>query len=147
MGLAVVLVPYVSGKVTVCPAIGVAGDGAPMLIVFVALTTTVTFDVCAAVVVVPDVVGKPAEADTVVVRFVKSVVAARPVKSVVTTVWLSEPAPDDPVDVSMANVTGTPPSGLPVESLTSAVIVDVPPADGNVAGLAFTEMPPTAAAP
>ena len=76
-GLAVALVPNVSGKVTVCPTSGAAGEAAPMVMDAVVLTVTVTLPVCAAVVVgvVPPVVDAiPAVALTVVVRFVVNAV-------------------------------------------------------------------------
>src|SRR5262249_17796409 len=49
-GLAVVLVPYVIGTVTVWLTIGVAGVGAPAVIDAVVLTLTMTLAVCADVV-------------------------------------------------------------------------------------------------
>ena len=91
----------------------------------------------------------PADALTVVVRLVDSCADARPFASVPTTVADSAPFPVavPVVPVSMANVTGTPASTLPLVSLTTALMVVVPPVDGSAAGLALTEMAPTAAAP
>jgi len=71
IGLAVALVPNVSGKVTVCPVVGAGGEAAPMVMDAVVLTVTVTLPVCVPPVGgVPDAVPTPAVADTVVVRFV-----------------------------------------------------------------------------
>src|SRR5262252_4728436 len=154
-GLAVVLVPYVIGSVTVWLTIGVAGVGVPTVIDAVVLTLTITLAVCADVVVgggvpvpppPPVEVATPAVAVTVVVRFVVNCVVARPFPSVLATVALNDPVPPATV-VSIANVTGTPGSALPLASLTLAVSNVVPPVAGSVAGLAARPTLPTAAAP
>src|SRR3954470_9248888 len=136
IGLAVVLVPYVNGSVTVWPAVGVAGVGAPTVMVLVVLTLIVTRPVCAPPVGgVPVGAPTPAVADTVVVRDVVSEVTARPFASVLTTVAVNVPLPPavPVVEVSIAKVTGTPASRLPLMSATVAVIVAVPPVDPRVA--------------
>jgi hypothetical protein len=115
----------------------------------VAFTVTVTDDDTGEVVVVVpplpplpplDVVATPAVAVTFAVRFVVSVTCALPLASVFATDALSDP-------LSVVNVTGTDASALAPLSNTCAVIVDDPPDDDTVVGLALTDTPVAAAAP
>jgi type II secretory pathway pseudopilin PulG len=82
----------------------------------------------------------PAVAVTVASTDVFSVVTAVPVASVITLVAASVPA-------LVVNVTGTCSSAFPLVSATDAVIVETPPCDETVVGLAPTTIRPTAAAP
>jgi hypothetical protein len=140
MGLEPAAVPYVSGNDTAWPTPGLAGAGVPIVNDAVALTVTVTDAFGAAVVVVPEEDVTPAVAVTFAVLEVVRLVRATPAVSVVDTDDVTVPA-------SVVNVTGTPPSGLPLESLTVADTVDVPPLDGNDSGDALRTMLLTAAAP
>src|SRR3954451_16872042 len=124
----------------------------PAVIVAVEFTLMVAFAVCTVVAAAPPVpppaTATPALAATVVVRLVVNCVVARPLASVVTTLAVNEPAPEDVVAlVSIEKLTGTPGSGLPLVSLTVAVRSVVPPAEGRVVGFAPSETDPTAAAP
>src|SRR5438128_1633805 len=85
-----------------------------------ALTVTVTLAEGAGVVVVPLTLAMPAVAVTFAVLLAVSVVVAVPLVPVVTTAGFTDP-------LSVLNVTGTPASTLPPESLTVAVIVERPP--------------------
>jgi hypothetical protein len=73
----------------------------------------------------------PTFAVTVAVCAVVSVVDATPVASVLTTPALSVPA-------VVVNVTGMVDMRLPLTSNTVAEIVDEPPSEGTVAGVALT---------
>src|SRR5262245_46791977 len=102
---------------TVCPAVGLAGVGAPAGIVVVALTVTMTSLLCAGVVAVPLVLPTPAVAVTFDVRLVLSVVVATPLASVVPTEGSTVPK-------STVKETGTFGSALPAVSITLAEIVE-----------------------
>ena len=120
-------------------------DGVPIAIVAVEFTFTVTVDDAGVVVVdfpsePVDVVVTPAVAVTFAVLFVVRMLVAFPLASVFATLALSEPA-------SVVSVTGTPASGLPPASVTFELIVDEPPLDDTMDGLALATMAPTAAEP
>ena len=102
-------------------------------------TVTVTLAVGAAVVVVPLVDAKPDVAVTLAVLLVVSTAVALPLESVVTTEAFIEP-------LSVVNVTGTPPTRVPVASLTLALIVEEPPG-AIVDGIAVSPIVATPAAP
>jgi hypothetical protein len=86
------------------------------------------------------VVETPAVAVTFAVRLVDRVLVAIPCEFVFDTLSLIEPA-------SVANVTGMPLSALPPASVTFALIVELPPRDDTIAGLALATTAVTAADP
>ena len=106
-------------------------------------TVTVTFPEGAGVVVVvvPDVEvdPTPAVAVTLAVLLVVSTALALPLASVFTTEKFNDP-------LSVVKVTGIPAMTVPAESLTVAVIVDLPPGE-MVAGEAVIPIVATPAAP
>ncbi len=123
-----------------------------MLIDAVVLTVTVTVEVEGAVVVVVPVpvppagggvvvvVVTPAVAVTFAVRFVDRMLVAMPCAFVFETLSLIDPA-------SVVNVTGMPLSALPPASVTFALIVELPPRDDTIDGLALATTALTAADP
>src|SRR5436190_12112225 len=82
----------------------------------------------------------PTTAETFAVADVVSVDVALPLASVVAVEGVIDP-------LSVENVTGTPPSGLPPSSVTVAVTCVVPPAAGNVCGAVVTDTVFAAAVP
>lgn len=82
----------------------------------------------------------PAVAETVVFTAVVSVVCASPDALLVATALEREPA-------VVVKVTGTPIRALPLASSTVAVMTELPPLDGTVAGLALSDTIETAAPP
>src|SRR5262245_47503735 len=82
----------------------------------------------------------PANALTLAVDVVVSVVRAMPLESEIAVVELRAPVVDE-------NVTLTPGNGLPAGSVTNAEIVTVPPLCETLGGVALRDIPPAAAAP